>query len=476
MADKKLLKILKKGVEVWNQWREDNNWREAPLHRDILDLSGADLSGINLSNAILTAVSLTNANLSYANLSGAYMRGAYFFGANLSNSILNDADLISVHFEYANLESASLKGSSLWGSNLEGANLSYADLTAANISGAVFDIKSIYSMPPPWPPREMLNSANLQDANLSFAVLVDVDLRKTNLLKWDEMEGKLCKTIFHGANLSSVNLSGENLQGLDFSYANLAGANLRETDFSGADLSYANLSQADLQRAKMIDTNLENAILEQCKVYGVSVWNVSLQNTKQVNLIVTPDNKPIITADNLEVAQAVYMLLEHKKIRDVISILGEKAVLLLGRFTEDRKKIIDAIANRLRDLRYLPIIFDFEPMPHRNYTETILILAGLSKFVIADITQPRSIQQEAQAIIPNFEMPFVMLVQKGEQPWSMAVDHKTKEWVMGPAFYSDKDELVENLQRIVTKAEKRNKKLIKQKVNRNIEPISIKDL
>jgi hypothetical protein len=46
MADKKQLKILKQGVEVWNRWRKEN-----PDVR--IDLSGAKLVRADLKNIIL---------------------------------------------------------------------------------------------------------------------------------------------------------------------------------------------------------------------------------------------------------------------------------------------------------------------------------------------------------------------------------------------------------------------------------------
>lgn len=43
MANLEHLKILGKGVEIWNKWRFENDEIRP-------DLSGADLSGINLSD------------------------------------------------------------------------------------------------------------------------------------------------------------------------------------------------------------------------------------------------------------------------------------------------------------------------------------------------------------------------------------------------------------------------------------------
>jgi hypothetical protein len=45
-------------------------------------------------------------------------------------------------------------------------------------------------------------------------------------------------------------------------------------------------------------------------------------------LIITPPDEPVVTVDNLEVAQFVYLLLNNEKIRDVINTIGEKGVLI----------------------------------------------------------------------------------------------------------------------------------------------------
>jgi len=102
---------------------------------------------------------------------------------------------------------------------------------------------------------------------------------------------------------------------------------------------------------------------------------------------------PQIQVDNLEVAQFMYLLLSREKLRGVITTIGEKAVLILGRFTE-RKELLDCMADKLWSLGYLPMIFDFDRPTDRDLTETVRILAGLSRFVIADITNPRSVPLE----------------------------------------------------------------------------------
>jgi hypothetical protein len=59
--------------------------------------------------------------------------------------------------------------------------------------------------------------------------------------------------------------------------------------------------------------------------------------------VITPRDESVIQLDNLEIAQFIYLLLNNEKIRDMIDTLGKKAVLILGRFTTERKEVLDAI-------------------------------------------------------------------------------------------------------------------------------------
>ena len=71
-----------------------------------------------------------------------------------------------------------------------------------------------------------------------------------------------------------------------------------------------------------------------------------------------------------------------------------KSVLVLGRFTPERRAILDAIRDELRRRNYIPIVFDFENSGNRDLTETLILLAGLSRSVIADLSDPNSIPHE----------------------------------------------------------------------------------
>src|SRR5262249_53715738 len=64
---------------------------------------------------------------------------------------------------------------------------------------------------------------------------------------------------------------------------------------------------------------------------------------RRLHLVITRDDEPTVTVDNIEVAQFIYLMLHNQKIRDVIDTITSKAVLILGRFTDERKAVLDAL-------------------------------------------------------------------------------------------------------------------------------------
>ena len=343
------------------------------------------------------------------------------FSANLDGANLSEANLRGTKLSLAYLVRAGLSGASLNGAYLDGAHLSEANLSDANLSEA------------------NLSGAKLSGARLDGAYLVRADLFR--------------------ANLEGADLSGANLEGADLSGAHLSGANLSEANLSGA-----NLSGARLDGAQLVETNLEDATLTDCRIYGISAWNVKLnERTKQQGLIITPPRKPAVTVDDLEVAQFVYLLLHNEKIRRVIDTVGKKGVLLLGRFTEGRIVVLERLREELRKRGYVPIVFNFDKPETKDFTETVRLLAGLSKFVIADITNPKSSPLELQATIPEIMVPFQPIIAQGEKPFAVLRDLwiKHRDWVFEPIEYSSIDRLIETMDaEIIDPAERRFDELV----------------
>ena len=118
-------------------------------------------------------------------------------------------------------------------------------------------------------------------------------------------------------------------------------------------------------------------------------------------MVITRADEPEITVDNIEVAQFIYLMLHNQKIRDVIDTITSKAVLILGRFTDERKAVLDALREELRKRNYLPILFDFDKPTSQTTDETITLLARMARFIIADISDAKAVLQELRAIVPD---------------------------------------------------------------------------
>src|SRR5216684_1054998 len=318
--------------------------------------------------------------------------------------------------------------------DLQKANLFGIDLNHANLAEAIF------------------NEANLTNANLFGAGLVAAYFLYTNLTK---------------ANLGKAYLAEASLGGAILHEADLRGTILEEATLNRANLSKANLSGAKLSNAILVETNLTEANLTDCSIYGISAWNVNLEGTIQSNLIITPYNEPKITVDDLEVAQFIHLLLNNKKIRKVIDTITSKVVLILGRFTDERKDILDAIREELRHHNYSPALFDFDKPLSRDFTETIRTLAYLSRFIVADLTDPSSIPQELQAIIPDLEVPVQPLLEESKGKYAMFIDFGKYHWVLPTHLYKDQNSLLTSLvTEVIEPAEKKARELAIEKVKR----------
>jgi hypothetical protein len=326
--------------------------------------------------------------------------------------------------------------------DLSGANLDRAYLWQANLSGANFEGAYLF--------QTNLSGANLSGANLSRAHLSGAYLWQANLTR---------------ANLSGANLHAANLSGADLSDVNLIGANLIAANLSEANLTRANLTRANLSGALLVQTNLVEATLTDCLIYGISAWNTELSaGTIQHGLIITSPDEPAVTVDDLEVAQFVYLLLHNEKIRRIIDTVGRKGVLLLGRFTEGRIEVLERLREELRKRDYVPIVSNFDKPETKDFTETVRLLAGLSKFVIADLSSPKSVPYELGTIVSQTMIPFQPIIEAGETPFAMLEDLRRKyKWVLKTRSYSSLDRLIETMDdKIIKHAEAKSKWLLKR--------------
>ena len=177
---------------------------------------------------------------------------------SLNHLNFSGCQLYSHDFYGARLNSSILINVELKRANLIFANLSSATLSNANLFNANLSSAN-------------LSSANLSDANLSYADLSDANLTDANL-----SGATLSNPNLSYADLSDANLTDANLSGADLSYANLTDANLSGATLSNANLSYADLSDADLSDANLFYAKLTDANLTGANLSGATLSNANL--------------------------------------------------------------------------------------------------------------------------------------------------------------------------------------------------------
>jgi Pentapeptide repeats (8 copies) len=194
--------------------------------------------------------------------------------------------------------------------------------------------------------------------------LRDVDMSRVRLDSIDLRGADLYTATFWRANLNRAHL-----QGADLSSANLNGASLRGADLRGANLRFARLVGADVADARFSG----------CHVYGCATWNLHGQPADQLDVVVTPRRQAPVTVDDLLLAQFIYLLMNSGGLRDALQLVASKAVLLLGRFTPERKAVLDSLREELRTRGFIPIMFDFERLPNQTLMQTVSTLAHMSR-------------------------------------------------------------------------------------------------
>ena len=313
-------------------------------------------------------------------------------------------------------------------------NLERADLERKSLNG--IDLSNANLL------RINLRGSRLSSANLSKALLVGAKLNAADLSKASLIGATLCGADLHMANLSD---------------ANLTGALVSWTYLTKVKLKRAKLNGADLTGASLVETNVTDAIFTDCRVYGTSAWNLVGEPKEQLNLLISRTegghNEPAITVDNLQVAQFIYLLTHYPELNKVIDTITSKVVLILGRFSDERKPTLDAIRNELRSYDLVPIMFDFKRPSSKTLIETVSTLANMARFVIADFTDPKIILQEAPQVVKNTSVALQPLLQKGSNKPATLLDLEAggRTTILPTFVYENEDHLIESLKEVIIK-------------------------
>jgi uncharacterized protein YjbI with pentapeptide repeats len=131
MADERQIKILRQGVQAWNDWRRKS---EA-----LIDLSAASLQGTELGSIDKdTHLNLWLSNLNNVDFADAELGGATLVNSEANQTVFRGADLAGCDFWGVELDHADLTNSILYDTDFTETTLLGADFTNSVMYGTIF--------------------------------------------------------------------------------------------------------------------------------------------------------------------------------------------------------------------------------------------------------------------------------------------------------------------------------------------------
>lgn len=265
-----------------------------------------------------------------------------------------------------------------------------------------------------------MNMASLRNCTFSHCNFDNAHLTFTDLVDAYFLNCTFRHTCMRVSKIGNAKFENCLFEECDMSYCSA-----EETSFKGS--TFKNVK---MEHMSLVRTDFSETTLDECFLYGISSWDLVLKNSVQKNLIITPKDTPNVTVDNIELAQFLYLMINNDRLRDIINTITTKVVLILGNFSPNRKVILDKIRELLKTQDVIPVIFDFEKPATRNLTETVLTLASMSRYVIADLSSPRSIPHELASIARQLpSIRFYPIIVSGEKPFGMFDDYRSYPWI-----------------------------------------------
>jgi uncharacterized protein YjbI with pentapeptide repeats len=247
---------------------------------------------------LLSGIDLTGAKLDNVNFAGANLSKTKFVRASLNAANLDAASLIDADFSYA-----SLLGAQMNRANLTHANFYFAFLSNDNTSGFTNSAS--------------LRQSHLKNVNLSNARLNGVDFTYSNFYGDNPAGTGACKTApaagrcsasngsydgftcdcasAHAAVMTSTQMTGAYLYGVDFTEVQLQGADFHQAVLTGANFSGATIRTNSSGNA----TTFYRAFLQGANFAGARFENPTTltdalvdfgPNGNNINILLNGDN------------------------------------------------------------------------------------------------------------------------------------------------------------------------------------------
>ena len=400
---------------------------------------GCELKNIDFHGADLSQVDFQLAKLTNVDFSSAKLERTKFIEAK-GIPILHDESgtKINITFENAFLKDVNFKGALISNCSFTRSQIDHVNFNNVKMDHSNFSYANI-------------KESCLSNSDFSFSTFAYSKVELSNAVN-----SIFSNTSFFTADLAFSDYTNSNFLKSDFSFANL----------TQSALTNSILNDSEFRGAVLLETNIDNAFFSGSHVYGICTWQLNGKPKKQINLRITDWGQSEITVDNLEIAQFIYLLLTNEKLKDIIDTITSKVVLILGSFVGTRKPVLELIKNELRNFDLTPIIFDFTVPSSRNLTETVGLLARMSRYIIVDISDPSSVPKELESIIPSCPtIPICPIFEKrgkSSKPYGMFSDNLDYPQVLDVVNYRNIDDIPRLLPKIHENANKKAAVIMKK--------------
>jgi hypothetical protein len=179
-----------------------------------------------------------------------------------------------------------------------------------------------------------------------------------------------------------------------------------------------------------------------------------------MDLTVTSHSDPAVVVDNLEVAEFVSQMLEYTRVRNALDAISTKFVLILGRFTKDRKAILATIRDQVRKSDLLPITVECTRQTRAALPGAVELFSRMSQFILVDFTEPDGVPDELTTLVAgHLKTPIQPIHAPEPLGYRMFAEKQAHPSVMDPFVYENRDHLLEAIESVFLAVEEKAKEL-----------------
>lgn len=138
------------------------------------------------------------------------------------------------------------------------------------------------------------------------------------------------------------------------------------------------------------------------------------------SLIISKDS--LITVNDIEIAQIIYLILNNEKISNIITSMRTKGALILGSFDKDSMPVLTKLTEILSKHDLIPMIFYFKAPKAHRFMETVKTMVLLSRFVIVDLSKRSGQLYEIANLVKDVKVPYTTVAREGAMVSGMLED------------------------------------------------------